>query len=381
MANFKKIRVALVHDFLMQIGGAEKLLQSLVEIFPQAEVFTMVAEDKIIQEVVPRQKVHLSFLQNMPFCPQKYKFYLGLMPKATESFDLKDFDLVISITSAFVKGVLTDHKNTLHICYLNTPTRYLHGETDFYLKTSVPALVRPIVKLMLSKLRRWDLKTSRRPDYMIANSQTIAARMLKYYHRRADGIIFPFVDTEHFKLGGKKGNYFLLTGRLVPYKRYDIVIEAFNELGLPLKVAGSGYDAGNLKKLNINPKTEFLGRVSDAQLVKLYQDCRGYIFPALEDFGIVPLEAMACGKPVIAYGRGGSLETVVAGQTGIFFQQQNKAAVVEAIRRFQRLENKFDPQLIRKHALKFSKNKFIKNIETFIKEKYEHFIPSHPLPR
>ncbi|PIS06871.1 glycosyltransferase family 4 protein [Candidatus Berkelbacteria bacterium CG06_land_8_20_14_3_00_43_10] len=363
--ELKKLKVAIVHDFLMQVGGAEKILESFVELFPQAEVFTMVADQKNITNILPHQKVHLSFLQNIPGNPKNYKLYLGLMPMATQSFDLSEFDLVLSNTSAFVKGVITDTKKTVHICYLNTPTRYLWDITDFYLKTAVPRYAVPFVKLLLPYLRRWDQKAATRPDYIIANSRTIAKRTKRVYKREADTYIFPFANIKKFdshNLTSKE--YYLLAGRLVPYKRNDIVIEAFNILHLPLHVVGTGYDEERLKKLNTNPRTQFFGRLSDAQLVKQYQECRAYIFPALEDFGITPVEAMAAGRPVIAFGQGGATETVVAGKTGLFFKHQTKEDVVDAVTRFQSM--RFNSHNIRIHALQFSRERFKKEIEAFI---------------
>lgn len=363
--ELKKLKVAIVHDFLMQIGGAEKILESFVDLFPQAEIFTMVADEKNIRTLIPHQKVHTSFLQNIPGNPKNYKLYLGLMPQATESFDLSSFDLVLSITSAFVKGVITDPKKTVHICYLNTPTRYLWDITDFYLKTSVPSFAVPFVKLLLPYLRKWDLRASKRPDYIIANSRTIADRTKRVYDRDADTYIFPWADVHKFSdHSPKRGDYYLLAGRLVPYKRNDIVIEAFNALKLPLHIVGTGYDEERLKKINTSSQTQFLGRLGDSDLISQYQHCKAYIFPALEDFGITPVEAMAAGRPVIAYGQGGATETVVPGKTGIFFTHQTKKDVINAVTQFQSM--RFNSHAIRTHALQFSRERFNNEIEAFI---------------
>lgn len=370
--ELKGLRVAIIHDFLVQIGGAEKILQSFVEIFPQAEVFTMIADDKTVKELIPNQKIHLSFLQKMPFCPKKYKLYLGLMPKATESFSLKEYDLVLSITSAFVKGVITDNKKTLHICYLNTPTRYLWDITDFYLKTTVSNILIPVVKLLLPYLRSWDLKAAKRPDLIIANSKNIDKRMRRHYHRKSDAIIFPWADVKRFfQNKNEDDSYYLLAGRMVPYKRNDIVIEAFNQLKLPLKVIGTGYGLEQLKKLNTNPNTIFLGRVTDKELIKIFQRCKAFIFPSLEDFGIAPIEAMAAGKPVIAFGQGGALETVVADKTGIFFDSQTPDAIIKSIHRFER--KRFNYRVIQEHTLQFSKESFNNKIIEFIQISWKKF--------
>lgn len=366
--NIKDLKVAIIHDFFIQIGGAEKILCALVELFPQAEIFTIAANDRVVQELIPNQKLTTSFIQRLPFSPKFYRIYLFLMPKAIESFRLDGFDLVISITSAFAKGVIT-HPPTVHVCYLNTPTRYLWDISDYYLKTSVPWGLRTITKyLIFPYLKYKDIQASKRPDYIIPNSNTIDERTKRVYDRSGDQIIYPFVDTNKIKSSNKpdKG-YFLLAGRLVPYKRNDIVIKAFNELKLPLLVVGTGSDYKKLVKLNTNPKTIFKGRVSDNQLLKYYQNCKAYIFPAYEDFGITPVEAMAAGRPVIAYGRGGATETVINNKTGVFFKHQTPDDVIKAIHKFNAL--KFSKSEIISRGLQFSKNRFINNMKQFINKK------------
>lgn len=367
------MRVAIVHDFITQIGGAEKILQACAEMFPKADIYMMLYDKKVADKLLPGRKIYTSFLQNYPLCPDKYKYYLWLMPKATESYNLENYDLVLSITSAFAKGVKTTGK-TIHICYLNTPTRYLWEITDYYIKTSVPKLLLPIATPMMKYiifpyLRRWDLRAAKRPDYIVANSKTIYARTQKYYHRNPDRVIYPFADvTNSLGASAKPGDYFLLAGRLVPYKMNDIVIRAFNKLKLPLKIIGTGYDEQRLKNLNTSLATTFLGRVSDSELAEAYQNCRAYIFPAFEDFGITPVEAMAAGRPVIAYGKGGATETIVDKVTGLFFYKQTSEDVIKAVEKFERL--KFNPHQIRCHALQFSKERFKKEITAFIKEVY-----------
>lgn len=367
------LKVAIVHDFLTQIGGAEKILQSFIEIFPQADVYMMLYDKKVADILLPNVRINTSFLHNYPYCPKHYKLYLSQMPKATESYGLDSYDLVLSITSAFAKGVKTN-KKTIHICYLNTPTRYLWEITDYYIKMTIPKILYPILApimkyIIFPYLRKWDLIASKRPDYIIANSNTIKKRTLKYYHRDSDAVIYPFVDIQKFSGSATKPeNYYLLAGRLVPYKTNDIVIKAFNQLKLPLKVIGTGYDKERLMKLNTSPFTTFLGRTSDDELIHAYRNCRAYIFPTLEDFGITPVEAMAAGRPVIAYGKGGATETIIDGKTGIFFYKQTPEDIVNAINKFNQL--KFDSREIREHALQFSKERFKKEITTFIKEVY-----------
>lgn len=367
------MKIAIVHDFLTQIGGAEKILQAYAEMFPKADIYMLLYDNKVADKLLPGRKIHVSFLQNYPLCPRGYKYYLWLMPKATESYNLAGYDLVLSITSAFAKGIKTTGK-TIHICYLNTPTRYLWEISDYYLKTSLPKFISPLATpimkyLIFPYLRRWDLRAAQKPDYIIANSKTIYNRTQKYYHRNPDTVIHPFAETDmSLGVSDMPGDYYLLAGRLVPYKMNDIVIKAFNKLKLPLKVVGTGYGEQRLKGLNTSPVTTFLGRVSDADLIKAYQNCRAYIFPALEDFGITPVEAMTAGRPVIAYGKGGATETIIDKVTGLFFYQQTPEDVIKAIEKFERL--KFNPHQIRSHALQFSKERFKKEITAFIKEVY-----------
>lgn len=366
--DLSKLKVAIVHDFLTQIGGAEKILESLVELFPRADIYMLVYNPKLAQTFLPGKIIRSSFLQKLPFMPNKFKMYLALMPRATESINLKGYDLVFSITSAFVKGVITTSP-TVHICYLNTPTRYLWEISDFYIKTNFRSISRwfitPILKwIVFPFLKKWDLKASQRPDIIIANSINIDKKTKQYYHRASDAVIYPFVDDKFFVKPAKPKDFYLLAGRLVPYKRFDIVIEAFNKLQLPLKVIGTGYDEKRLQSLNRNPKTKFLGRVSDDELIGYYQNCRAYIFPADEDFGITPIEAMATGRPVVALGKGGALETVINGKTGIFFNKQDPQSVVEAVDKIN--ENRFDTALIQRHALKFSKKRFILELKDII---------------
>lgn len=365
--NFGNIKVALVHDFLIQLGGAENILQEFSNIFPNADIYTIVSDEKVNQKLLPGRKVINSFIQKLPFAKKFYRAYLGLMPKAIESFDFSGYDLVLSDCSAFSKGVITHKDKTLHICYLHTPTRYLWGETDFYIKTTVPTPAQFLVKLIIPYLRRWDLRASKRPDYIIANAQTISDRSKKYYKRKADQIIYPFAETDKFvpKNQIKSKDFYLMANRLVAYKRNDIVIEAFNKLKLPLRVIGTGYSLEYLKSINTSPNTTFLGRVSDKDLIDSYQQCQAYIFPALEDFGITPIEAMAAGKPVIAYNEGGVTESVVAGQTGLFFNNQTPESVIQVIKEFP--THKFDQDKIIARARQFNKTKFTNEICQFIK--------------
>lgn len=364
------MKVALVHEFLTQSGGAERVLQALHEMFPAAPIFVLVKDERVVKKHFANAKIVTSFLQNLPGMPRWYKLYLPLMPKAIETFDFYGYDLVISDSSAFAKGVITKPP-AKHLSYIHTPTRYLWGETQYYIKTVVPALFRPLLSPVIPWLRRWDYRAAQRPNVLIANSKEVQRRIKRYYQRDSL-LVHPFVDDRYLrtpKVLSRKLDFYLLAGRIVPYKRYDIVVEAFKKNGRRLKIAGTGYGLQQLQKLAAGVSNiKFLGRVNDDSLVKLYRAARAFIFPALEDFGIVTLEAQALGKTVICYGKGGSLETVIDGKTGVYFNRQTPQAVNKAIECFEQLERvgRFRPAILRRHALQFSKDKFIINVKKVI---------------
>ncbi len=350
------MKIALVHEFLTQWGGGENVLKVFSEIWPDAPIYVIAYDQKIVDEFLPGRKIIPSFLQGFPGMPKRFKYYLSWMPGAVESFDLSGFDVVLSDASAFAKGAVTKPP-TKHVCYLHTPTRYLWSDRDSYLQSApipLPLIGQPIVRRIIRKLQRWDLIASQRPDYLVANSQFIAGRSQKYYKRRPDAVLFPPVDIDRFKVAFPQ-DYFLVVGRQEPYKRTDLAIEAANKLGLKLKVVGGGTKLGALKAL-AGPTIEFTGRVSDDELVDLYAGCRAFIFPPLEDAGITPLEAMASGRPVIAYGAGGALESVVAGKTGEFFDDQTVESLIAVLRTFD--QTRYDPAVIRTHAEQFDVKRF-----------------------
>lgn len=359
------MKVALVHDFLNTWGGGEYVLKVLTKIWPKAPVFAITYKQEILDEFFPGVKVFPSYLQTRPGMPDKFKYYLASMPKAIESFDLRDYDLVISDSSSFAKGVLTK-RPTKHICYLHTPTRYLWSDREEYLKNApipVPLIGRAIVKRIVKKLQRWDLEASKRPDVIIANSNYIAERTRTYYHRNPDHVLFPPVDSNRFKIMDGSKDYFLVVARSEPYKRTDLAIQAANQLGFKLKVVGGGTKAKEFMEM-AGSTVVFTGRVSNDELVELYANCRAFIFPPKEDAGITPLEAMSSGRPVIAYGEGGALESVVAGVTGEFFQEQTVDSLVSVLKHFD--PNKYDPQKIRAHALKFDESIFKQRIKEIV---------------
>lgn len=359
------MKVALVHEFLTQYGGAERVLETLLEIYPDATIYTLVY-DKAKLPRFSKYKIKTSFIQNLPLGVSKYKWYLLKMPEAIESFNFDEYDLVISDASAFAKGVITSHKTT-HVCYCHTPTRYLWNETNYYLKTAkIPWPFNKLLPKYFVNLRMWDYLAAQRPDYIIANSQTIKARIEKYYRRTPDAVINPFVDAARFTPTDRIKDYYLIAGRMVPYKRNDIVIEAFNDLNLPLKVVGDGYGLNDLKELANSEKIEFLGKVSDKELEQFYREAKALVFPTEEDFGITPLEAMASGRPVIAYQAGGATETVKQGITGTFFSEQSAQCLIDTIKKFD--YKKYHSTTIRQHALNFDKNIFKQNMKKFIEK-------------
>jgi glycosyltransferase involved in cell wall biosynthesis len=293
------------------------------------------------------------------------------MPMAVEFYDLSTYDLVISDSSSFAKGVITS-SHTLHICYCHTPTRYLWSDTHSYInELKYNKIFKKIISLVLNYIRMWDRLAADRVDVYIANSQFVGKRISKYY-KRDFKVIYPPVETDKFTISDKPKDYFLIGGRLASYKRTDIVVEAFNELGFKLKIFGDGVDLNRLKKIaRRNPNIEFLGRVSDEEKSVLYSGCQAFIYPQEEDFGITAVVAMASGRPVIAYASGGALETVIPGLTGRLFKLQDKESIIEAVKSFS--VDKYDSAEIKKFAEQFSVSNFKNNIQRFIDIKWQEF--------
>jgi glycosyltransferase involved in cell wall biosynthesis len=360
------MKIALVHDFFTQWGGGERVLQTFTELFPDAPIYLIAYDKKLTDEFLPGKKIIPSFMQKLPLMPKAFKYYsiflnFPFFPKPIESFDLSGYDVVLSDSSSFAKGAIT-HPPTKHICYLHTPTRYLTSDVEEYVNNApipLPAIGKPFVRWMLKFMKKWDLNASKRPDYLICNSRYIAQRTRTYYQREPDEVLWPPVDTEKFNISSQIDDYWLILGRAEPYKRTDLAILAANKLTLPLKVVGGGTKLNELKKI-AGPTVEFTGRVSDEELSRLYSHSLGLIFPPKEDAGMTPLEAMASGRPVLAYGEGGALESVVPGVTGEFFQEQTVDCLVDALKKFD--HKKYDPQKIRSHALKFDKEIFKRRI-------------------
>ncbi|MDI3496049.1 MAG: hypothetical protein PWQ35_70 [Patescibacteria group bacterium] len=371
------MRVALIHDHLAQDGGAEKVLKVLADMFPEAVIYTLLYEKRNVNKYFRGRKIETSIIQRLPGGVKHYQWYLYFMPMAVEFFDLRNFDLVISDTSSFAKGVITQPQIP-HICYCHTPTRYLWSDTHQYInELKYNKWLKKIISLILNRIRIWDRLAADRVDYFIANSQTVSQRIKKYYQREAE-VIYPPVETTKFKITPRNQNsekYFLVGCRLAPYKRVDIVIEAFRDL-LPeykLRIFGDGVDLKRLKKIAGEAQNiSFLGRVSEAEKIELYSQAEAFINPQEEDFGITAVESMASGRPVIAYKKGGATETVVEGKTGVFFSEQNKEGVYKAIKSF--YQQDFNPTEIKAWAENFSLSKFeqkIKEVILKVKNNYE----------
>lgn len=365
------MRIALVHDYLVQYGGAERVLEALCEIWPNAPIYTLLHNPKAVHGKFDQKTIRTSFLQKIPFAKKHHRIFPPLMMMGIEQFNFNYYDIVISDSSSFAKNIVTG-PGTLHISYCHTPMRYGWDDCQYYTQEfSFPRAVKRFVPLLMNYIRMWDFYSTAGVDSFIANSKFVSTRIKKYYGRDSF-VINPPVEVENFKIVPKEkiGGYFLLVGRMMKYKRMDLAIEAFNELKLPLKIAGRGMEHSALKKI-AGPTIEFLGRVSDKELEKLYSEAQAFLFPQEEDFGIVAIEALASGRPVIAYRGGDIVEHVQEGKTGVFFDEQSVESLIEAVKRFQRID--FDSEYIRSSSLKFGKDRFKKEIREFVEKKYNEF--------
>jgi glycosyltransferase involved in cell wall biosynthesis len=369
------MKIALVQDWLTEEGGAEKVFSTIYKLYTNADIYTLVYNDELLKRLnIPKHKVTASFIQKLPFAKKKYRSYLPLFTKAIESFDLSNYDLIISSSYCVAKGVLT-HANQLHICYCHSPVRYGWDLYFQYLNTAGlngMNLKSLYVKSVLHKLRIWDIVSSNRVDYFISNSNYIKHRILKTYGREAV-TIYPPVSVSEFDNNQPKENYYLTCSRFVPYKKIDLIVKAFSNMpDKKLTVIGSGPDMDKIKRLKTD-NIEILGYQPFSILKEYMEKTKAFVFAAEEDFGIVPVESQACGVPVIAYGKGGSLETVVDGKTGIYFYEQTAEAIINAVNGFELMEKNFDGTIIREHAESFSEERFKKEIKQFVEEKYNKF--------
>lgn len=366
------MKVAIIQEWLTSIGGSDKVVRSIIDLFPDAHIFTIVSRRDVCEELgVDYSKVHNSFIQKLPFGVSKYRSYLPIMPYAIEQFDVSDFDIIISSSHAVAKGVIT--KSTqLHICYCHSPIRYAWDLYHQYLNDSglKNGLIGFIAKYFLHRIRLWDVLSSNRVDEFVSNSDYVGKRIKKIY-RRNSTTIYPGVDVDSFDVDEKKYEYYLACSRLVSYKKIDLIVKAFNQLpDKKLKVIGDGPEYKKIKALS-GPNIELLGYQKKESLIYHLQKARAFVFAADEDFGIIPVEAQACGTPVIALGVGGALETVINNRTGIFFYEQTEEAIIKAIHAFEKIQ--FDYTEIRKNSERFSEKRFKNEFYSFVLSKYKEF--------
>lgn len=355
-------KVAIVHYWLINMRGGEKVLEALLDIFPDADIFTHVVDHSKISEQLSARIKATSFISKLPGAAKHYQKYLPLMPLALEQLDLTGYDLIISSESGPAKGIIAAPTAT-HICYCHSPMRYVWDMYHQY-TGNAGVLKRLVMAPLLHYLRIWDVTTSQRVGHFVANSNYVKARIQQYYHRTAT-VIHPPVETGDFSIGDELGDFYLLVGQLVDYKRADLAVDAFNHSGKNLVVIGDGEQLNNLRK-KAHSNIKFLGKQSFDVLLQHYRRCQALIFPGVEDFGIVPLEAMACGRPVIAFAKGGALETVVDGITGLHFHEQTIHALNAAVEQFETDRESFEPDTIRQHAERFSRQRFVDEMRSYI---------------
>jgi O-antigen biosynthesis alpha-1,3-mannosyltransferase len=367
------MRTAIVHDWLIVLGGAERALEEILGLFPEADLFC-IADFLAPNEraFLSNRSIHSSFVQRLPFARRKYRSYLPLMPLAIEQFDLSSYDIVISSSHAVAKGVLT-RPGQLHISYVYTPSRYAWDmQSDYLDRSQIRSSVRSMLaRLILHYFRLWDYSAASRVDTFVAISDFVAERVRKLYRRDAT-VIYPPVHVDAFSIHHDKEPFYLTVSRLVPYKRVDLIVEAFARMPeRRLIVIGDGPELPKIRKMAA-PNVSILGRQSFNVVRDHMQRARAFVFAAQEDFGIAPVEAQACGTPVIAYGRGGAVETVIDGQTGIFFHEQSAPALVESVRRFEAM-GRFDPLRIRANAKRFSSERFRHEFARLVIETWKGF--------
>ena len=368
------MKKALIHDWFSTYAGAEKCVESFTNIWDDFEIYSLIDflsgtdRDKILKG----KRAHTSFIQRLPFAKDKYRNYLPLFPLAIEQFDLSDYDVVLSSSHAVAKGVLT-HSNQLHIAYVHTPIRYAWDLYHQYLRESGldRGLKGMLAKYFLHKIRLWDASTANRVDHYVANSRYIARRIKKTYGKPSD-VIYPPVDVDKFTLREAKEEFYLTASRMVPYKKIDLIVEAFSQTDKKLLVIGDGPDMAKIKS-KAGKNVELLGFADDETMADLMGRAKAFVFAAEEDFGITPVEAQACGTPVICFGRGGARETVRDGESGLYFMEQNAKELLAAVAKFEQNYDKFEPTKIRENSLKFSRARFEAEIKSYVEKKYEEF--------
>lgn len=369
------MKVAIVQEWLVTVGGSDKVVKAILDVFPDADIYTLVAKKEVCDELgIPWEKVHTSFIQKMPLGTKKHRAYLPLFPFAIEQFDLRGYDVIISSSHCVAKGILTK-ADQLHICYCHSPIRYCWDMYNEYLEESHlgKGFKSWLVRLMLHPIRQFDAIAGNRVDYYISNSDYVGQRIRKTYRRKAT-TIHPNIDISNFELCNDKQEYYLASSRLVAYKKIDTIIEAFNKMpDKKLVVIGGGPNLEVYRKL-AKENVTVMGYQPFEVLKEKMQHAKAFVFAADEDFGMIPIEAQSCGTPVIAYGHGGSLETVNGGKTGLFFNEQTPEAIVEAVNKFEAMgAQPFAPADCRQWAEGFSEERFKREIKEFVEEKYEEF--------
>jgi|TARA_B110000116_G_scaffold62639_1_gene53671 glycosyltransferase involved in cell wall biosynthesis len=348
-------KIALVHDWLTGMRGGEKCLEVLCELFPDADLYTLIHQKGELSDTIEAMPIHTSFVQHLPFGLKRYRHYLPLFPTAIEQFDFSAYDLIVSSSHCVAKGVKHDD-SAYHISYVHAPMRYVWDQFNTYFRHSRTSLpVRIGAELIRPYLQRWDRNTAKRVDTFLCNSDNIRKKILEYYGRESQ-VIYPPVDLTRFKPGDTKTGYYLMVGAFAPNKRVDLAVEAFNQLKLPLKISGSGQDEEYCRSI-AGANIEFLGTLSNEKLLEVYQQARALVFPGEDDFGITPLESQACNTPVIAFASGGALETVTE-QTGVFFAEQNVEALIEAVEKMERSWKSFAPEAFQLQTSRFDRGQY-----------------------
>jgi glycosyltransferase involved in cell wall biosynthesis len=361
------MKVALVHDQLVKLGGAERVLKVLSEMFPSAPIFTLFYDESKVGRVFEKSRVRASYLNDYPrFLTKRRRYLFPLIPRAIESFDLSAFDLVISSNTAYSHGLITN-TDTTHISYCHSPMRFAWDWTHEYLnEQNMSNLKKIVARHLLKKVRIWDYYSSDRPDHYVANSRNIQRRIQKYY-RQDSSVLYPPVDVTRFQVNPNHENFFLIVSTLTPYKNIELAVNLFNKVRKRLVVIGDGSDRSRLKSL-AGPHIDFLGFKPDEVVREYMQNCRALIFPGEEDFGITPVEAMACGKPVLAFGKGGVRESVVPGVTGEFFEEATIESMENALARLMVNEARYDAKRIRRRAEEFEREHFVEGMQQIIEK-------------
>lgn len=368
------MKKALIHDWFSTYAGAEKCVEGFTDIWDDFEIYSLIdfLRDDDRDKILKGKRAHTSFIQKLPFAKDKYRNYLPLFPLAIEQFDLSGYDVVLSSSHAVAKGVLT-HSNQLHIAYVHTPIRYAWDLYHQYLRESGldRGLKGMLAKYFLHKIRLWDASTANRVDHYVANSRYIARRIKKTYGKLSD-VIYPPVDVDKFTLREAKEEFYLTASRMVPYKKIDLIVEAFSQTDKKLLVIGDGPDMAKIRS-KAGKNVELLGFADDETMADLMGRAKAFVFAAEEDFGITPVEAQACGTPVVCFGRGGARETVLDGESGLYFMEQNTKELLAAVAKFEQNYDKFEPAKIRENSLKFSRARFEAEIKSYVEKKYEEF--------